>query len=104
MRSLLRASKGKLINAQTPAKQKSPPGREEEPTKSQVSSFIMEAIIVTYNMYIACKNATRAGSEEGRLFSQASFSVKQMERFQTKTCDKSTTVYSRLNLIVPIKV
>ena len=102
MRSLLRASKGKLINAQTPAKQKSPPGRDEEPTNSQVSSFIMEAIIVTYNK--ACENATRAGSEEGRLFSQASFSVKQMEGFQTKTCDKSTTVYSRLNLIVPIKV
>ena len=32
MRSLLCASKGKLINAEPPAKQKCPPGRDEEPT------------------------------------------------------------------------
>ena len=36
MRSLLRASKGKLINTEPG----SPPGRDEEPTDSQVSSFI----------------------------------------------------------------
>ena len=48
----------------------------------------MLCIIATCNK--ACENATQAGSEEGRLFSQASFSVKQieMEQFQKKTFDK----------------
>ena len=67
---------------------KASPGRDQEPTDSQASSFTMEAIDVGHHCHImniqplACENATRAGSEEGRLFSQASFSVRQMERFQ----------------------
>ena len=49
MRSL-RASK--CINAEPPAKQKSPPGRDEEPTDSQVSSFTMEAIDVGHHCHM----------------------------------------------------
>ena len=49
MRSL-RASKG--INAEPPAKQKSPPGRDEEPTDRQVSSFTMEAIDVGHHCHM----------------------------------------------------
>ena len=46
MRSLLRMRKGKLINVEPPTTQKSTPGRDKEPTDSQVSSFTMEAIDV----------------------------------------------------------
>ena len=49
MRSL-RASKG--INAKPLKKQKSPPGRDEEPTDSQVSSFILEAIDVGHHCHM----------------------------------------------------
>ena len=50
MRSL-RASKG--INAEPPEKQKSPPGRGEEPRDSQVSSFLtMEAIDVGHHCHM----------------------------------------------------
>ena len=52
MRSL-RASKG--INAEPPAKQKSPPGRpgrHEEPTDRQVSSFTTEAIEVGHHCHM----------------------------------------------------
>ena len=52
MRSLLRASKGKLINAETPAKQKSPPGRDVEPTDRQVSSFSMETIDIGHHCHM----------------------------------------------------
>ena len=52
MRPLLRASEGKLINAEPPAKQKSPPGRDEEPTDSQVSSFTTEAIDVGHHCHM----------------------------------------------------
>ena len=48
------ASKG--INVEPPAKQKSPPGRDKEPTDSQVSSFTTEAIDVGCHchMYQPC--------------------------------------------------
>ena len=59
-------------------------------------------IIVTCN--IACKNATWAESQEGQLFLQASFSVKTDRTILKEICEKSTNVYSRVNLIVPIKV
>ena len=36
-------------NVQPPSKQKSPPGGDEEPTDSQVSSFAMEAIDVGHH-------------------------------------------------------
>ena len=49
MRSL-HTSKG--INAEPPEKQKRPPGRDEEPTDSQVSSFIMEAIDVGHHCHM----------------------------------------------------
>ena len=50
MRSL-RASKG--INAEPPEKQKSPPGRDEEATDSQVSSFLTtEAIDVGHHCHM----------------------------------------------------
>ena len=52
MRSLLRASEGKLINAEPPAKQESPPGRDEEPTDSQVRSFTMEVIDVGHHCHM----------------------------------------------------
>ena len=50
--SLLRASKGKLINAEPPGKQKSPPAKEEEPTDSQVSSFTIEATDVGHHCHM----------------------------------------------------
>ena len=46
----LRTSKG--INAEPPEKQKSPAGRDEEPTDSQVSSFIMEVIDVGHHCHM----------------------------------------------------
>ena len=49
MRSL-RASKG--INAEPPAKQKSPPGRDEEPKDSLVSSFTIEGIDVGHHCHM----------------------------------------------------
>ena len=52
MRSLLRAIEGKLINAEPPAKQTSPPRRDEEPTDSQVSRFTMEAIDVGHHCHM----------------------------------------------------
>ena len=46
----LRASKG--INAEPPTKQTSPPGSDEEPTDSQVSSFTLEAIDVGHHCHM----------------------------------------------------
>ena len=59
MSSLRSSNKG--INAEPPAKQKSPPGRDEEPTDSQVSSFAMEAIDV--DIIVSC-NSRVVGTQE----------------------------------------
>ena len=50
MRSLRSSNKG--INAEPPTKQTSPPGSDEEPTDSQVSSFTLEAIDVGHHCHM----------------------------------------------------
>ena len=42
---------GKDTNAEPPAKQQSP-GRDEEPTDSQVSSYTMDAIDIGYHCHM----------------------------------------------------
>ena len=69
MRSLLRMRKGKFVNAEPPPTQKSPPGRDKEPTDSQVSSFTMEAIDVgrhCHMQHTACSLRKCHSGEERR--------------------------------------